>query len=133
MSQENVEIVREAWEAWLSGDISRALALADRDVVATRVAPMPDVAPYHGHEGLVQILVDWVQGFDEFRMSPEDFIDANDEQVLVRLHQWAIGTHSRIPIEADFWFVHTLRGGKLLRMDIYGSEAQALMAVGLEE
>ena len=66
-------------------------------------------------------------------MTPQEFIDANDEQVVLRLHQRAVGTHSRVPIEADFWFVHTIRNRKMLRMDIYGSRSQAFQAAGLEE
>jgi hypothetical protein len=93
---------------------------------------MPDAVPYHGPEGLLRILADWTQELDEFTMTPEHFLDANEEQVVVRLHQQAVGAQSRVPIEADFWFVHTLRSRKLLRIDIYASEAQALKAVGLE-
>jgi len=133
MSQENVEAVRGGWDAWLRGEISEALTYFDDDVVATRVAPMPDVTSYHGREGLLQILADWVEGFDDFQMSTEEFIDANDEQVVVRVHQRAVGVQSRAPIEADFWFVHTLRNRRGIRVDIYGSKSQALKAVGLEE
>jgi ketosteroid isomerase-like protein len=133
MRRENVEVVRSAWQAWLSGDISESLAHADDDVVVTRVAPMPDATPYHGHEGMLQILADWVEGFEDFQMRPQEFIDANDRQVVMRLHQWAVGAQSGVPIEADFWFVHTMRAGKIARMGIYGSESQALKAVGLSE
>ena len=62
MSQENVEVVRSAWGAWGRGDVSEALAHADADLVVTRVAPMPDPTPYHGPEGLLQILADWLRG-----------------------------------------------------------------------
>ena len=133
MSQENVEIVQGGYAAFLRGDITGALAYVDEHFIATRVAPMPDVRPYNGPKGLLRILADWVEGFDDFEMSPEEFIDANREQVLARVRQRAIGAQSRVPIEADFWFVHTLRNRKLVRMDIYASESQALKAVGLEE
>lgn len=72
-----------------------------------------------------------VEGFDEFEMRPEEVIDATDERVVLRVHQRAVGTQSRVPIEADFWFVHTLRDGKITRMDIYGDESGALQAFGL--
>jgi ketosteroid isomerase-like protein len=133
MSEDNVELVRRAWDAWLGGDAEEALAYADADFVVKRVAPMPDPTPYHGPEGLVQILADWVEGFDEFEMRPEEYIDAGGEQVVLRLHQAAVGAVSRVPIEADFWFVHTLRNGKIVGLDIYGSESQALQAVGMSD
>jgi ketosteroid isomerase-like protein len=106
---------------------------SDEDFVATRVSPMPDVVPYHGREGMLQMLADWVEGFDEFDMSPEEFIDANDSQIVVRVHQHAVGAKSGVPIESDFLMVYTMRDQKTVRLDIYGSEAQALKAVGLVE
>jgi ketosteroid isomerase-like protein len=131
MSQENLEIVRRGYEAFIRGDLDSALADVHEDFVATRVAPMPDVTPYHGPQGLVQIFVDWTADFDEFEMSPEEFIDANAEQVVVRQRQRAVGARSGVPIEAEFWFVNTVRGRKLLRLEIYASKSQALEAVGL--
>ncbi len=131
MSQANVEIVRRGYRAFIRGEPGSAPGDVDSEFIATRVAPMPDVTPYHGPEGLLQILADWVEGFEDFEMSPEEFIDANDSQVVVRVHQRAVGAQSRVPIEADFWMVHTMRDAKMLRMDIYGSKAQALEAAGL--
>ena|SRR5438270_2554948 len=131
MSQENVEIVQRGYAAFLRGQPEDALPLIAEDFVATRVAPMPDPTPYHGPDGLTKILADWIQDFDEFEMNPEELIDVDDEHVVVRVHQRGVGAHSRAPIEADFWFVHKLRDGKLVRTDIYGSQAQAFGAVGL--
>jgi ketosteroid isomerase-like protein len=133
MSQENVEILRRGFEAFVRGDFDSALADVHEDFVATRVAPMPDITPYYGPEGLMQIFVDWTADFDEFEMSPEEFIDANAEQVVIRQRQRAVGARSGVPIEAEFWFVNTMRERKLLRLEIYASESQALKAVGLAE
>jgi ketosteroid isomerase-like protein len=133
VSQENVEIVRRAYLVFLRGEPEAAFGDFTEDCVSTRVAPMPDVVPYHGPEALLQMLAEWTEGFDEFEMHAQEFIDANDEQVLVRLHQRARGTRSGVHVEADFWYVHTMRNGKIARMDIYATKSQALKAVGLEE
>jgi ketosteroid isomerase-like protein len=131
MSQEKVEIVRRAWRAYERGDLPTALADLDKAFVATRVPPMPDVAPYYGTEGMMQMLLDWVEGFNEFKLTAEEFVNANDAQVVVRMHQHAVGAQSGVPVEADFWMVHTISDRKVLRLDIYASETQALEAVGL--
>jgi ketosteroid isomerase-like protein len=123
--------VRRNWRAFEEGDVSEALASSHHDFLATRVAPMPDVVPYHGRDGLMKMLSDWTADFSEFKLMAEEFVDANDEQVVVRIHQRAVGARSNVPVEADFWMVHTMRDAQMLRMDIYGSEAQALQAVGL--
>lgn len=70
---------------------------------------------YHGHEGLLQILTDWAEGFVEFEMTPQEFAVGNDRQVGMRLHQRAVGARSGVPIEADFWFVHMMRDQKRSR------------------
>jgi ketosteroid isomerase-like protein len=127
-----VEIVRRAWRAYEDGDLPTALADIDKDFVATRVPPMLDVVPYYGPEGMVQMLADWIEGFGEFHLAAEEFNDANEHQVIVRIHQRAVGAKSGVPVEADFWMVHTMRYQKVVRLDIYGSAAQALEAAWLE-
>ena len=59
MSRENVGVVERTWRACQGGDLSAALADIDKDFVAIRAArPMPDVVPYYGREGMVQMLAD---------------------------------------------------------------------------
>ena len=72
-----------------------------------------------------------MEGFDEFSLTGEEFIDADQEQVIVRIHQRAVGAQSGVPIEADFWHLHTMRDGKATRLDMFPSKAQALEAAGL--
>ena len=112
MSSENIEILRRADEAFQRGDLTAALADMDEQITASRVAPMPDVKTYQGHEGIRQMLLDWVEGFDEFAMSGEEYIDVNDRQVLVRLASGRRGAHSGVSIQADFWFLYSFRKSK---------------------
>ena len=58
-------------------------------------------------------------------------------EVIVRVHQMALGQSSGVPVEADFWFVHTLGkreygNAKVTRLDIFASKAPALEAAGLK-
>jgi ketosteroid isomerase-like protein len=128
MPSENVQVILRASEAYQRGDWASVMAEMDENIVASRVAPLPDVKTYEGHEGLMQMLSEWAEGFDDFSMSAEDCIDISDSQVVLRVHQTALGTHSGIPIEAHFWFRYTLRNRKAVRLEVYGSEQQALQA-----
>jgi ketosteroid isomerase-like protein len=130
MSQENVEIIRRTYEAFERGDISAVLDDADPGLVTYRADP--EAATWHGPEGFLQALADWTEGFDQFSASAEEFIDAGDS-VIVRVHQRARGQGSGVPVEADFWFVHTLSEGKVARLDMFASKAPALEAAGLRE
>jgi hypothetical protein len=44
-----------------------------------------------------------------------------------------VGAASGAPIEADFWFVWTVRDLKVARLDMYAHKSDALQAVGLSE
>jgi hypothetical protein len=126
-------MVRRAYDAFVHGDPTDALDDVDADFVATRVAPLPGVTPYRGPDGLPKMLVDWVEGFDQFEMTPMEFIDADDEQVLVRLHQRAAGAHGRVPIEAEFWSSTRCTTAKLCAWTSTGLPRRRRKAVGLEE
>jgi ketosteroid isomerase-like protein len=129
MSRENVELVRRGYAAWDGGDLPAILGLLAEDVVTRRVAPLPDPGTFHGREGLLQVLAEWVEGFDEFAMHAEEYVEAG-QQVVVRVRQVARGHRSGVPVEATFWFVHSMEDGKVAGLDLYATREDALEAVG---
>ena len=130
MSEENVEIVRRSYAAWQRGDVPAMLEDVDPDIVIYRAEP--DGTTWQGPEGLVDVIADWTGNFDEFSSSVDDFTDAGD-RVIVRMHQRGRGQASGVEVEADFWCVHTLKDGKLIRYEIYTTKSQAFEVAGLEE
>lgn len=136
MSQENVEIVRQAFEAWEialehgTDDLSALMSVFDDNVVTRRLAPGPDPGIWYGREGLLTVLTEWLETFDEFRMRGEEFIDAGRE-VVVRVAQEARGDGSGVPVTATFWFVLGVREGNVATFDMYFAREQALEAAGL--
>src|SRR5262245_59455079 len=130
MSQENVEVVRRVWETWERGDLTGWLDLMSDDLVTRRAGL--DNATYHGKEGFLEQASEWGEGFAEWSAAAEEFIDAGD-QVVVRNRQTARGEASGVPIETDFWFVHTVSQGQIVRVDMFANEREALEAAGLRE
>ena len=130
MSQENVEIVRRGFEAFMRGDISALVELGDPEIVSC-VHPRAN-ATYKGIDGSLKMIADWVEDFDEFVAEPAEYIDA-DDCVIVRVHEQARGKGSGVPVEEDWWFVLRLRDGKAVRWDIYDIKAEALEAAGVLE
>jgi ketosteroid isomerase-like protein len=130
MSEENVEIVRRVWETWGRGDLTGWLELMSDDLVTRRVGL--DNATYYGPEGFFGQASEWSEGFAEWSVVAEEFIDAGN-QVVVRNHQTARGEASGVPIEMDFWFVHTVSQGNFMRVDMFVDEREALEAAGLLE
>jgi ketosteroid isomerase-like protein len=131
MSEENVEIIRRSYAAFDRGDFTAILDDVNREVVI-RAHPRGDEGEYEGHDGFLRFITEWVEPFDEFTQTPEEFIDAGD-RVVVRVLQQARGKGSGVPVKAKFWLVHLLRDTKAVRLDLYDNEAQALEAAGLSE
>ena len=132
MSQESMEIVRRGHEAFQRGDLTAMLELLDPEVVSYVAAPLADPGEYHGPDGFLEMFANWTEGFDNYVQEAEEYIEAGDH-VIARVFQHGTGTLSGVPVERRFWFLHTLREGKLVRMGVHDSEQQALEAAGLSE
>jgi ketosteroid isomerase-like protein len=130
MSEQNVEKVRSALEAFRRGDVDAALEHAHADLISTRTDP--DGAVFHGRDGLLALMADWVEGFEEWSYRAEEFIDAGDH-VLVRLYQWGRGMGSGAPVDGDYWLTYAFEGGNVKRFTIYSDRSEAFASVGLPD
>ena len=130
MSEENIALVRSGFSAFEQGDLSRMLDLMADDLVTYRADP--DGATYHGKEGFLEATGDWTEGFSEWAVVPEKFIDAGDF-VVVHVRQVVRGETSGISVEGAFWFVFEVHEARITRLSFYVREIAALEAVGLRE
>jgi ketosteroid isomerase-like protein len=121
MSEENVEIVRR----FLAEDLDEALAYADPGIVWNPV----EESSTQGHEAVRASSLGWKGEWDDYELVPEHFADMGDRVVAtVRLR--GRGRGSGIEIDARFYDVYTLRDGKIVRMDQFTEESEALEAAG---
>ena len=81
MSQENVELVRHAYEAFLRGDFAASLAKWHPDVEMDG-SNLPDVGVYRGHEGILEHVTRWANMWEDWRVELDRFIDAGDDRVV---------------------------------------------------
>jgi uncharacterized protein len=132
MSQENVEVVRTAYDAFARGDLPTVLGQLDPAVVSYTASPLPDPQEHRGHEGFLQWVENWTSAFDQFAMEAEEYTEVA-ENVVVRARQRATGASSKTPVEQTFWFLNVLRNGKVSRIGIHATQDQALEAAGLSE
>ena len=133
MSQENVDIVRRAFDAFEGGDLSAAYETFSPDLVTYVAPPIPVAGTYQGPEGFLQLTLDWAEGFDELVMTGEEFFDAPGDKVVTRVRHRASGAESGVPVETDIWYVWTIREGKTMRADIFNDRSEALEAARLSE
>ena len=135
MSQENVDLVRAAWDAWERGDMEAIFAFYDPAIVwdQTGFGAHELSAVYHGHDGVRQFFREWLAPFESYYAHAEDFIDAG-EAVVVRCRQGGRGKTSGAAVEMPpYWQVYRLRDGLVIRIEVYRVQAEALEAAGLRE
>jgi ketosteroid isomerase-like protein len=130
MSQENIALVRSGFSAFEQGDLSRLLDLLADGLVTYRADP--DGATYHGKEGFLEATADWTEGFSEWAVVPEKFIDAGDF-VVVHVRQVVRAETSGISVEGAFWFVFEVHHARITRLSFYVREIEAHEAAGLQE
>ncbi len=128
MSQENVEIVRKAAEAYARSDLDTALTYADPEIVWNPV----EEAAAQGQDAIRANVERWETDWEDYEATPEEYIDAG-AQVLVTIHWSGRGRGSGLQVDIRTYLVFTLCDGKLIRMDEFTERSEALEAAGLSE
>src|SRR5829696_75286 len=106
MSRENVEVVRGVIEGWLRGDPA-ALELISEDVVYVAPPTMPGGGTYHGHQGVLQWVVDWRQEWTGYELSVERIEDLGNQVLTIERNQ-ATGKRSGVDVDMRTASVWTL-------------------------
>src|SRR5947207_297207 len=135
MSQENVEVVKNASEAWERGDLEAWLEALHPDVVwdSSRFAGLLEGSVYEGRDEVRAFLLDeWRASWDLYEAHVEDVVDAGD-RVLVLWSQRMVEAGSGIPLEVHTAQLCSVRDGKVIRMDNFTDRAEARKAEGLAE
>jgi ketosteroid isomerase-like protein len=128
MSQENVKVVREAWDAYSGGDYDRIAGFHDPHIV---VVTLEDGAVY-GNNAVLANYQRWDEAWEGAETTLEEVIGHGD-RVFVAARFHARGRASGVEVETRLYEVYTVRDGKVLRIDEYAHRAEALEAAGLRE
>ncbi len=133
VSRENIELVRNGYDALREGGIDAALAYIDPQFemdLPPEIGPEPQVV--RGHDAMRRWFETTMQVLEEFRIEPEEFIDAG-ERVVVPVRILGRGRASGIEAVQRVTQVWTIRDGRSMRMDSYVDRESALAAVGRSE
>ena len=134
MSEEDVEILRQGFEAFARGDVEAVLARLDPDVDwRPAIAPILGVDAVRGRGAVRDFFRrELFDGFDEFRAEPVAYEDLGDA-VLVTVRYVGRGESTGLEIDQTFASLYWLQDGKTVRMRDYPTRAEALEAAGLSE
>src|SRR5213080_4241515 len=132
MSQENVEVVKAAFDAWNAGDMDAVRECYDPGVVIGReLEGWPETGPLVGRDAVMR---QWERNREPWgntaTLEPVSIIDAGDRVVA---RQIAHGVGRGPAFHAEFTTVSTFRNGRVFLIDFFWDDAEALKAVGLSE
>jgi ketosteroid isomerase-like protein len=129
MSQENVEIVRSMWEAFLENDFQAALASYDPDVEWDGTN-LPDGRVGRGLNAIMDHTIRWSAMWVNWNVEVERVIDAGGEQVVVFIRETGRST-SGLDMDERHAELYRIRDGRIVRRQGFSDPNEALKAVGL--
>src|SRR5262245_28112985 len=107
MSQENVERVERAFDAFVRGDLQTAFEFIDPSFELNDQV-VPEASPSErGPAALITNLTQIGEAFGDLVWEPREIVDLGD-RVLVRVHMSATGQHTALPVEEDVGHIYTL-------------------------
>jgi uncharacterized protein len=133
MSQENVELVRSAFEAFNRGDIAGVVAGFAPDFEYVASGAIPGVrGVYRGLDRYRSFLEEFVDEFDDLHVQIHDATEAGD-QVLVSVTLRVRDKKSKGKVGWNASVLWTVRDGKVVRGQGFRSPEEAREAAGLGE
>jgi ketosteroid isomerase-like protein len=135
MSQEDVQTIRQGYEAFNRGDIEWMIARLDPEIVWEEAAEVPGSCSYGGIHAVRAYLESFARQWEEIRFEPERILDAG-EQVVALVRMAARGRASGAQVDARLAHVYELREGRgmrVLRVRTFFDRERALEAAGLSE
>lgn len=142
MSEENVDVVRSLLEPFQTLNVAeidwgsepiRGLIEAGSSLeievrtlesgTGTGVDPV-----YHGVDGVVRYLQDWMEPFSKYNVEWLDFIDEGDF-VLVPVRNWGIGSGSGARTELELVYACEVKEGLITRLLQYDTLDDARRAI----
>jgi ketosteroid isomerase-like protein len=143
MSEENVELLKRIFSAYEGIDFVALVRDTDRadlraayeavyhpDIEIIWVDTSPDSGPFHGIDEAMRAFEEWFESFEEFYMTPTEYLDAADEVVVTAITPGR-GKGSGAEVTMTVYWVIAVKDGKIARLHEYSTKAGALKAAGL--
>jgi ketosteroid isomerase-like protein len=123
VSQEDLDGVRAAWDAISANDFERFIEAVDPDVEFTSLVAEADAAVYRGHEGVRKWWNSVRETFPNFWADDIELREL-DDQILAQIR--LCGTVQGMKLDQTIWQVLTVKDGKVVRWNVFRTEAEAL-------
>ena len=134
MSEENVEVIKEAFPAWNRGDMDAVTSAVSEDVIFDPLAGWPEGDEIAGAEAVRERYRDMRDGFERDWMEIREIRDLGEAQVLADF-EWCgipLGGHGEA-LRLHVFGLFEFRDGWVTHIAYYPGHDEALEAAGLSE
>jgi ketosteroid isomerase-like protein len=131
MSQENVEIVRAAIDAYNREDLDAALKVMHPDFELDWSRAMGTNQGLYRADQVRRFFDDFAETFESIRIEPHEFVEVGEHVVVPQTGY--IRGRDGIEATARITLVWTIRDGAIERVSMYQERQDALEALGLSE
>ncbi len=126
MSLENVQLIREVYDAFGKGDVASVLGQMHQDIEWREAENFiyADRSPYVGPQAVLDgVFRRLGSEWDSFAVTPEEWLDAGNHVVVLGTYT---GTHKSTgrTVRAQFAHVWAVRGTRILRFQQYTDTKQ---------
>jgi ketosteroid isomerase-like protein len=135
MSEENVELIRRASDAYNRGDIDAMLEELDPEIEwrpSFQVLLGGEATVYRGHDGVRDFIRDTEEAFTDLEAEQYEVRELGEQAVAIGQFRGR-GRESGVRIETAMAWLVEFRNGKAVRVREYLDPAEALEAAGLRE
>jgi ketosteroid isomerase-like protein len=129
---ENLKTVQRIYQEWAAGNARIDTSVYDPHFVYISQLAEPEPGPHFGLEAANEYYRRFLASWQDWRIEASEFREVGDS-VIVRARRSGVGRGSRAAVGDEAFHVWTLRGGKIIRLDVFEREHEALEAVGLRE
>ena len=134
MSQEKLEIARRALAAVSGGDPEAGQPFFDPSIEwdMSGVPEWPEKSIYRGAE-VAEFLRLWADSWRDWHFDVTDIREAAGDRVFAAIHEWGIGTESKVGVDQHRYLVCTVRSGHITRVEMFSDREEALEAARLSK
>jgi ketosteroid isomerase-like protein len=125
----NADVVRTGWDAFVRQDMDQAVAGVDESGEIVVPESLPWGGTYRGPDGFKEMLGKFMSNMEDFRPSPQGFLEADDDHVVVPIDVQLRTTAGNDLTGRALW-LYKVKGGKIVRAELFTDTADTLRALG---
>ena len=133
MSQEDVEVVRQAFDRFNRRDLAGAVAVFELDAEWVPYLAALEEEIYRGRDDIERMWIEVLRAVPDFRIEFVQVVADSPGTVVVEVEFRGMGKASGADVRTTVFQAASFRAGKVTRVQGFRTAAEALEAVGLRE